>query len=162
MKTAIVFYSMSGNTKYAAKKIALKAGADLIEIKPQKTYPDKGFRKFIWGGKSAFMGDTPKLLPYNFNADKYDLIVFGYPVWASNFTPPIKSFIKENKESISDKAFAVFACSMGGGAKKSIEKLKKYLQIKDFKATLSLIDPKDKPSEENEKKIDDFISKLEF
>ncbi len=108
------------------------------------------------------MGDTPKLLPYNFNADKYDLIVFGYPVWASNFTPPIKSFIKENKESISDKAFAVFACSMGGGAEKSIEKLKKYLQIKDFKATLSLIDPKDKPSEENEKKIDDFISKLEF
>jgi predicted Ser/Thr protein kinase len=51
---------------------------------------------------------------------------------------------------------------MGGGAEKSIEKLKKCLQIKDFKATLSLIDPKDKPSEENEKKIDDFISKLEF
>lgn len=161
MKTAIVFYSMGGNTKFAAKKIADKIDADLIEIKPVKSYPDKGLRKFIWGGKSAVMGDTPKLLPYDFDADKYDCIIFGYPVWASNFTPPIKTFIKENMEKIAEKSFAVFACSMGGGADKSIDKLKNYLLIKDFKATMSLIDPKDKPSEENEKKINIFISDLE-
>jgi flavodoxin len=152
---------MSGNTKYVAEKIAEKAGADLIEIKPEKQYPDKGFRKFLWGGKSAVMGDTPKLLPYEFDADKYDTIVFGYPVWASNFTPPIKTFIKENMEKIAGKDFAVYACSMGGGAEKSVDKLKNYLIINEFKAAMSLIDPKDKPSEENNKKIEEFISELE-
>ena len=80
MKTAIVFYSMNGNTKFTAKTIASQTGADLIELKPEKSYPDKGLRKFIWGGKSAVMGETPKLLPYEFDADKYDQIIFGYPV----------------------------------------------------------------------------------
>ncbi len=161
MNICIVYYSMSGNTAYAAEKIADKLNADLLEIKPQKAYPDKGMRKFIWGGKSAVMGNTPKLLPYEFDADKYDTIIFGYPVWASNFTPPIRTFIKENMEKIAGKDFAVFACSMGGGAEKSIDKLKNYLMINEFKSTLSLIDPKDKPSEDNDKKIDDFISKIE-
>ena len=161
MKTAIVYYSMGGNTEFAAKKIADKIDADLIRIEPEKSYPDKGFKKYLWGGKSAVMGDTPKLLPYEFDADKYDCIIFGYPVWASNFTPPIKTFIKANMEKIYGKQFAVFACSMGGGAEKSFDKLKNFLLIDDFKAKLSLIDPKDKPSEENDKKIDSFISDLE-
>lgn len=161
MKACIIYYSMGGNTKYAAELIAEKTGADLVEVKPEKAYPDKGMRKFIWGGKSAVMGNTPKLLPYTFNADNYDTIIFGYPVWAGNFTPPIRTFIKENMEKIAGKSFAAFACSMGGGAEKSIDKLKNFLLIDSFKAIVSLIDPKDKPDSNNEKKIEEFISNLE-
>ena len=161
MKAAIVYYSMSGNTEFAAKKIADAISADLIKLEPKKTYPSKSFKKFLWGGKSAVMGDTPELLPYEFDAGKYDTIIFGYPVWASNFTPPIKTFIKDNMKSIAGKSFAVFACSSGGSADKSIDKLKNYLLIQDFKATLSLIDPKDKPSDENERKISKFLSELQ-
>ncbi len=160
MKTAIVFYSMNGNTKFTAKTIASQTGVDLIELKPEKSYPDKGLRKFIWGGKSAVMGETPKLLPYEFDADKYDQIIFGYPVWASNFAPPIKTFIKDNMKQIAGKDFSVFACCSGGGAEKSIDKLKNYLLIKDFKTSLVLIDPKDKPKEENKNLIDNFISAI--
>ena len=29
-----------------------------------KAYPTKGFRKFLWGGKSAVMAEKPKLLPF--------------------------------------------------------------------------------------------------
>ena len=51
MKTAIVYYSMSGNTKYVADKIAegIKASGevDIIRIKPEKAYPDKGAKKFF-------------------------------------------------------------------------------------------------------------------
>ena len=63
MKTAIVFYSMSGNTAMTAEKLAEALSADLIEIRPQHAYPDKGFRKFLWGGKSAVMAETPELEP---------------------------------------------------------------------------------------------------
>ena len=45
MKTAIVYYSMSGNCEFAAKKIADITGADLIRIEPEKAYPDSGFKK---------------------------------------------------------------------------------------------------------------------
>ena len=54
---------MSGHTEATAKKIAALLDADLIKAEPVKAYPDKGFKKFMWGGKSALMGDRPELLP---------------------------------------------------------------------------------------------------
>ena len=52
MKTLIVYYSLEGNTEYAAKKIADTCGFDTLRLEPVKKYPDSGFRKFFWGGKS--------------------------------------------------------------------------------------------------------------
>ena len=159
MKTAIVYYSMSGNTKYAADKIAEKIEADIIRIEPEKAYPDKGAKKFIWGGKSAVMGEKPALQPYEFSVEKYDSIILGAPGWASNFAPPIRTFIKENP-AIRGKKLAVFTCFSGGGADKAIEKMKKYIGIKNFEAELILVDPKENRKAEDDEKIDVFCQKL--
>lgn len=163
MKTAIIYYSMSGNTAYAAEKIAeeIKASGevDIIRIEPKKAYPDKGAKKFFWGGKSAVMGETPALQPYEFNIEKYDRIIFGTPVWASTFVPPLRTFIQVNP-NVKEKKIAVFACFSGGGADKAIDKMKKYLGIEKFEAELILIDPKDKEKEEDDAKIAEFCSAL--
>ena len=143
MKTLIVYYTLEGNTHYAAKKIASLLDADMLRIKPVKTYPRKGFRKFLWGGKSAVMAEKPELEPYTFDASAYDRIVFGFPVWAGNVTPPLRTFIKEN--DLSGKRFAAFACQSGAGAEKAFEKLKTALGIRELDAELVLIDPKTKP-----------------
>ena len=161
MKTVIVYYSMSGNCEYAAKKIAEKTGADLIRLLPEKTYPDSGFRKFLWGGKSAVMGETPALKPYSFDPEKYDRIIFGFPVWASNPTPPIRTFIRDNKAGISGKRIAAFTCFSGGGADKALEKLKKLLGRDTLEAELILTDPLTKTDQENDKAVSDFCGKLE-
>ena len=159
MKTAIVYYSMSGNTKFVADKIAEKIEADIIQIVPVKAYPDKGTKKFIWGGKSAVMGEKPALHPYEFNVEKYDRIILGTPVWASNFAPPIRTFIKENP-NIHGKKLAVFTCFSGGGADKAIEKMKKYIGIEKFEAELILVDPKENVKVEDDEKIDVFCQRL--
>jgi len=160
MKTAVVFYSMSGNVRQTAEKIAEKINADLIELIPEKTYPDKGFKKFLWGGKSAVMGEKPALLPYEFDSEKYDSIVFGSPVWASNVTPPLRTFVEENRETIKNKSISVFMCMSGSGAQKAVDKFKKLIGIEKFDSQLILIDPKDKPSVENDEKIASFCEKL--
>ena len=49
MSTAIVYYSMLGNSEMIAEKMAAKLGADVIRIEPDKAYPDKGAKKFLWG-----------------------------------------------------------------------------------------------------------------
>ena len=113
MRTLIVYYSLEGNTAYAAEKIASVIGADILRIEPVKKYPDKGFRKFFWGGKSAVMAETPKLQPYDFNAEDYERIVFGFPVWAGNVTPPIRTFVRENR--LDGKRIAAFASQSGSG-----------------------------------------------
>ena len=160
MKNAVVYYSMSGNTEYVANYISNMIDVDLIKIEPQKEFPNKGIKKFLWGGKSAVMGETPVLEKYEFDSNKYDCIIFGTPVWASSFTPPIRTFIKENKEKLKDKKIAVFICYMGGGADKAKEKLKEYLEISDFDAELILIDPKDKKSDEKNAEIEKFCKEL--
>ena len=157
MKTAVVYYTMSENTKYAAEKIAENLGADLIQISPQKAYKDKGFSKFIWGGRSALMGDAPKLMPYQFNAASYDRVILGTPIWASTFAPPLRSFIRENPE-ISQKEIGAFACCSGGDAGKTFLKLKELLGVTELKAELVLVDPKDKPDPVNESKIQSFCT----
>ena len=160
MKTAIVDYSMSGNCEFVAEKIGAILGADLIRLEPEKEYPDSGFRKFFWGGKSAVMCEMPKLKPYNFNVGAYDRIIFGFPVWASNPTPPIRTFIHDNRQALQGKKLASFACCSGGGADKALEKLKKQLGVETLEAELILIDPKEKVDQKNEEAIKGFCEKM--
>ena len=159
MKTIIVYYSMEGNTAYAAERIARRIGADMLRIDPQKAYPTGGFRKFFWGGKSAFMGETPALEPYTFNGAAYDRVILGFPVWAGNIAPPLRTFVKEN--SLKGKRVAAFACQSGSGAEKAFGKLKACLGVERLEAELILLDPKAKPSGENEKKLEAFCDALE-
>ncbi len=158
MKTAVIYYSMGGNTAYVAKEIEkeIENSVDLIEIKPTKAYPDKGFKKFIWGGKSAVMGAKPELEPYCFNADEYERIIIGFPVWASRIAPPIRTFVEDNKAALKEKIISAYACQAGSGAEKALNGLKDLLDISEYKNTLILIDPKDKPDNNNEDKIKEF------
>ncbi|MCR4621153.1 MAG: flavodoxin [Clostridiales bacterium] len=158
MNTVIVYYSMHGNTAYVAKKIASELHADVIEIQPEKQYPDKGIRKFLWGGKSAVMAETPTLKPYEFHAEKYDQVIFGFPVWAGNVTPPLRTFARDHLEELKSKRIAAFACQGGSGAEKAFRKLSECLGGATLAATLVLIDPKDKPKPENDVKIMDFCA----
>ena len=160
MRTVIVYYSMNGNTALAAEKIAKKLGAELISIEPEKAYPNKGLKKFFHGGRSAMKNETPKLKPYSFNADSFERVILGTPVWASNIAPPLRSFIEENRAALSEKRIAAFVCLSGSGAGKAMEKLKACLGIESLEAELALIDPKDKPQEANAKRIDDFCDAL--
>ena len=160
MKDLIVFYSLEGNTAYVADRIIEKTGADKLMLKPKKAYRDKGFAKFIWGGKSAIMAEKPELESYEADLSGYDRVIFGFPVWASNFTPPIRTFIEDNREALKGKRFAAFACQSGSGAQKALDKLSKCLNETAFEQTAIFIDPKARHSEETDLKIDEFIRSL--
>jgi flavodoxin len=139
MKTAVIYYSLEGNTKYAAEEIAARIGADLIRLVPVKEYPTGKVSKFFWGGKSATFGEAPKLVPYRFDQDQYDLVILGTPIWAGTFAPPLRTFIRENK--LTGKKVALFACCSGGAAEKCFEQLKKEIGGCTVVSTLRLIDP---------------------
>ncbi len=160
MRDLIVYYSQGGNTEYAAKALAGALGASLVRLEPQKSYPDKGFLKFFWGGKSAVMAEAPALRPYAFDAGAVDRVIFGFPVWAGTFAPPIRTFLRENNEALRGKRIAAFACQSGSGAERAFRKLCEALGRDGLEAEAVLIDPKDKPSPENEAKLSAFAEKL--
>lgn len=160
MKILIVYYSLEGNTQYAAEKLAGKTGADLLRLVPKKAYHDKGFAKFFWGGKSAVMAEKPELEEYSVDWTRYERVVFGTPVWASTFTPPLHTFVEENKEELMDRKISAFACEGGTGAKRAFRKLAKCLEITGFEQTAVFIEPKAKQSAETDAQIDAFGEKL--
>ena len=160
MNAAIVYYSMSGNTRYVAEKLAASLGADLIPLVPQKAYPDSGFKKFLWGGKSAVMGEKPKLESYAFDSAAYDLVILGSPVWAGTFAPPLRTFLHQHRDDLKSKRLAAFFCCSGGPGK-VLEKLRDYLNGVCPEQELILVDPKDKPSPDTDRAIDDFCSALQ-
>ena len=160
MKIAIIYYSQSGNCDFVANEITKYLDADLVKIEPAKAYPDKGFKKFFWGGKSAVMGETPALVPYEFDADKYDLVIIGYPVWAGTFAPPIRTFVESNRSVLLGKKVCAFASSSGGSADKSLKKLASALKVEEISPTLSVVDPMAKPSEDKNAQIEAFCEQI--
>lgn len=161
MKTLIVYYSLEGNTEYVVEKIAGKIPADLLSLHPRKAYASKGLSKFLWGGKSAVMGETPELEDYQVDLADYDRLIFGFPVWAGTFTPPIRTFVRDHKEELSGKTISAFACMSGAGGDKALSKLKDALGIGEFDGTAVFVDPKAKETADTDAAIDAFIQTLQ-
>ena len=158
MKTLIVYYSLEGNTQWAAEKLAERLNADTLRLVPRAAYPDRGFKKFLFGGKSAVMKETPELEPYEVDITQYEQVVLATPVWAGTLTPPLRTFIQ--REDLTGKQFALVASSMGGSPGKTFEHLKALLGVTGDVPTLSLRDPKSHPSQANEDALAAFCEKL--
>ncbi len=156
-KIAIVFYSLEGNTKFIAQTIQEHLNADLLEIKPVKEIDSSTDKKFMWGGKQAMMNEKPKLLPYEFDSSKYDIIFIGTPIWAWHMSPPINSFISEN--DLKGKKVVIFA-SCGGSPRKTYTRIEKRFKNSEILGHQFFIEPLKNDKEESTKKIKEWVSTI--
>lgn len=124
MKSLVVFFSLSGNTRFIAEAIAQAIGADSLELKPTKELRGGNFMKHFWGGKQVVHKEKPELELLEKNAADYDQIVIGTPVWAFTFAPAVRTFFSQVK--LAGKKIALFCCC-DGMAGKTIENMKKEL-----------------------------------
>ena len=157
MNTAVVYYSLEGNTQYAAEKIAGELGADLLRLLPVKEYPTGKLSKYFRAGKSATFGEAPKLEAYRFEPDKYNLVILGTPVWAGTLAPPLRTFLRENK--LTGRNIALFACCSGGSTEKCFAQLENSIGASARLSTLRLVDPLDNKAAADES-IAAFCTKL--
>ncbi len=158
MNVAVVYYSLEGNTRYAAEKIAQELHADLIPLAPVREYPRGNVSKYFWAGKSATFKEAPKLKTYRFDADRYDLVLLGTPIWAGTVAPPLRTFARKNR--LAGKKAAFFACCSGGSADKCFEELRKEIPGCAVLAALRLVDPARNKKPEDAQGIVDFCAKL--
>ena len=156
MKKLVVFYSLDGNTKFIAQNLAQKLGADILELKPEKEIPKIEPLKHFWGGKQVVMKEPPKLQKYNLNLADYDTLIIGTPVWAFNFSPPVRALLKENK--IENKKIILF-CAFEATVGKTFENLKKELLGNKIIAQVEFKSVLAKPKE-NLEKLEEFIDSI--
>ena len=98
MKTLVAYFSATGTTEAVAKDLAKAAGATLYEIKPEVKYTDADLD---WRDKqsrsSIEMQDKssrPAIVKDLKDADSYDLIYIGFPVWWYTAPTIINTFIE--------------------------------------------------------------------
>lgn len=156
MKGLVIYYSLEGHTKLIAETISKELKCDLLELKPEKEIPKKGFSKFLWGGKSVIFNEKPKLINEMPDLNQYDTLIIGTPIWAGSYVPAINTFLSENK--LNQKKLAFFACHAGGGAKKCFDKFQAVLKDNTILGTIDFQDS----SSESEKieELKEWIGKI--
>lgn len=159
MKTLVIYYSLEGNTKDTAEKIASILHGDLLRLEPVNDYPSKGPMKYLAGGRAAVFGDHPALKHYEVDFLSYDTVVVGTPVWASTFAPALRTFFSNHQ--IQNQKTGFFVCEKGSGGEKCMEKMKELTGALKIDASMILIDPKQQPTPENEQTIQKFCDKLQ-
>ncbi|HOT95138.1 MAG TPA: NAD(P)H-dependent oxidoreductase [Methanoregulaceae archaeon] len=90
MRIAIVYHSLSGNTRRIAELLAGRLGplveaADLFEVHDLHQYST--LTAYMVGAPRAMRGESAAIDPAEIDVAAYDLIVVGTPVWAFAPTP---------------------------------------------------------------------------
>ena len=156
MNRAVVYYSLSGNTKEAAKVIARKLGAKIFEIDLDKPLPKNTVRQMLVGGMQSTFGRRPKIKGVPDNIDYYDEIILGMPVWAGMPASPVNTFIKNY--GVADKIDAVFTFSGGGDNDRCLAQLSKSL--KNIKSQVALADRNSNAAKDNQEKLEKFVMSI--
>ena len=116
MKCAVIYFSWSGNTRFAAETVAKKAGADIFEIKAEKPY-SSDFNKCCDEAKPECYGK--KLRPIKpiegLDLAKYDVVFVGTPNWWGTMAPPVRTWVTQNKDALKGKTVCLFQTHGGGG-----------------------------------------------
>lgn len=130
-KTAVIYYSYSGNTKSIAQKIAKELNADLFELEPATPYSSDNDVVVDQGKKEVESKFEPKLKPLKFSLASYDKVVLGTPVWWYAFAPVMRSFV--NHADWKGKDVYPFATNAGwlGDTFKDFEKGCKGAKVHD-------------------------------
>lgn len=93
-KTLVVYYSLSGNTKDIALQIQTLTNADVYEIKPKEEIK-QGPSLYLTSKKQISSGNYPEIVNDFPNAEEYDTIFVGSPIWWYTATPVVLEFLKE-------------------------------------------------------------------
>jgi len=156
-KTLIVYYSLTGNTQFIAEILMESIKADVLELKPIKELKADSGTRFMWGGYQSTMKKKPKLIEFDINPLKYDLIILGTPVWAWNISPPMRSFL--SKFDLTGKKVALWMCHAGDGVK-AMERFKEVLKDANIVENISFQEPLKKDSDENKEKAIAWIKSV--
>lgn len=125
-KILVAYFSASGVTAKAAKKLAEVSGGDLYEIRPKVPYTnadldwmDKKSRSSLEMNDPSSRPEIAERVP---DMGKYDVIFVGFPIWWYVAPTIINTFLESY--DFSGKTIVPFATSGGSGFGRTNDKLK--------------------------------------
>ena len=126
-KKLVAYFSASGQTQTAAKKIAKLLNCDLYEIKPKVPYAPKDLNWQDDSSRSTIecknRNSRPELGDKNANIANYDTILIGFPVWWYLAPNIILTFLESY--DFTGKKIVVWGTSHSSGMGNTTEEIRK-------------------------------------
>jgi flavodoxin len=151
MKPIIVYYSRTGTTKIVGDYLAEKLNCPTIEL--IDLTKRIGPLAYIFGGKDAMQRKLTQIEKVKENVFEYDLVIIGTPVWGSNITPAVRTFLTLNPA----KKVAFFCTAGGNNVGLTFHEMEKLTATP--KATLALTTFEVRNNKFKEK-VEEFAKKL--
>ena len=125
-RTLVAYFSASGVTAKAAKKIAKANGADMFEIKPETPYTaaDLDWRDNL-SRSTVEMSDPncrPRIVGKVENMDLYDTVLVGFPIWWGREPSVVDTFLE--CYDFNGKKIIPFCTSGGSGMGNTAERIR--------------------------------------
>lgn len=122
-KVLVVYFSATGTTKRAAKKVKKATGGTLYQIKADEPYTSAdlsyGNDDCRANTEQQDGGVRPKINGKVKNIEKYDVIFIGYPIWWGKEPMIIRTFLESY--NLEGKTIVPFCTSGGSGISGSME-----------------------------------------
>jgi len=129
----VVFYSRSGTTAAAARRLAECLEADVDEILPIRPYA--GVAGFLRCNFEATRRDRPDISTSR-NPANYRMVVLGSPVWAGCLASPMRSWLSAHLHHLPPTS--AFCTSGSGLAEPVFQQIRQILGERPLQSTLSL------------------------
>ena len=128
MKTLLVYYSYTGNTKIIADMIKEKLECDVIELKPKNPFLEEDYQAIVDQYQSNESSkECVEIEDINIDLSNYDKVIIGTPVWWYTITPVIREFLKNN--NLSQKQVYAFATN-AGWLGRTFKEIESYCNVK--------------------------------
>ena len=130
MKSAIIYYSFTGNTHRIAclfADILKNKGEEAVLVKIR---PLKEETTFLRQCKEAFLSKKPELYRTLLDLKDFDRVIIGSPVWAFKPAPAINTYIEQCGSLQGKTAICFVTYGSGIGKDRALEIMKKTLVAK--------------------------------
>jgi hypothetical protein len=111
MRTLVVYYSLTGNTRTIATALAKDLAADLEELRCTRYAP--GFWGSIRAASDNWRGRLPSIEPVRCSPAQYQQVVVAGPIWAFHPAAPLRAYLKQVRDHLPRVAFLL---THGGSA----------------------------------------------
>ena len=126
MKSIVTYFSASGVTEAAAKKLAQEVQGDLYEIAPKEKYTaedldwrNKQSRSTLEMTDPAFRPPLAEAVP---DLAAYDRVYIGFPIWWGVAPRVVNTFIES--AGLEGKQVVIYATSGGSGIEKAVQDIR--------------------------------------
>ncbi len=153
-KVLVVYFSRSGNTRAAARRMAEALDADLEVI--SESTNRTGPLGYLRSGREAFLRRKPPIGAPRYDPSRYELVIVASPIWNFSLASPVRTYLSANRAGI--KRFAALLTCGGMGSERVIRQMEEAVGRRA--RVTAVVTDLDRARDSDGARVDDFVETI--